>query len=128
MLEELRVPTATSFMKPDLIAVRHEVAVVMDLSIVGDNRSTIAWDEKIQKYGAERPSAAISSALTTCGFPVQTVLHQPVIFSYRGICCSTSAKALLRLGLPSYSVSDLSLLTITGSLKIYDTFMRGTWR
>ena len=127
VLEEPRVPTATSFIKPDLIAVRGEVAVIMDVTIVGDNRSHVAYEEKIQKYGTEAYSTAIKSALTLCGLPVTSLIHQPVVLSYRGILFCASAKALLRLGVQSFVVSDLSLLTITGSLRVYDTFMRGTW-
>ena len=97
VLEEFRVPTATSFIKPDLIAVRHEAAIVMYMSIVEDNRSTVAWDKNILQYEGERPSAAIYSSLTTCGF------RQPVIQSYRGMYFSTSAKALSCLDLPSYN-------------------------
>ena len=97
------------------------------VTIVSDNRSHVAYEEKIQKYGTGAYSTAIKSALTLCGLPVTSLIHQPVVLSYRGILFCASAKALLRLGVQSFVVSDLSLLTITGSLRVYDTFMRGTW-
>ncbi|GAA56759.1 endonuclease-reverse transcriptase [Clonorchis sinensis] len=52
----------------------------------------------------------------------------PMIISYRGICFPQSAKAVIGLGLSKVTVSDLCLLAIVGSLRTYDTFMRGTWR
>ena len=42
VFEEFRVPTANSFMKPDLIAVKNGVATVMDVSIVGGGRAATA--------------------------------------------------------------------------------------
>ncbi|KER27850.1 hypothetical protein T265_05204 [Opisthorchis viverrini] len=42
----------------------------------------------------------------------------------RRICFLQSAKAVIGLGLPKVTVSDLRLLVIVGSLRTYDTFMR----
>ncbi|KER29827.1 hypothetical protein T265_03621 [Opisthorchis viverrini] len=65
--------------------------------------------------------------LHAIGCDIDFLVHQPVIISYRGICFPQSAKAVIGLGLPKVAVSDLCLLAIVGSLRTYDTFMRGTW-
>ncbi|GAA50604.1 hypothetical protein CLF_104783 [Clonorchis sinensis] len=49
----------------------------------------------------------------------------PMTIPYREICSPQSAKAVIGLGLPEVTVSDLCLLAIVGSLRTYDTFMRG---
>ncbi|GAA48144.1 retrovirus-related Pol polyprotein from type-1 retrotransposable element R2 [Clonorchis sinensis] len=128
VFEELRAPTSTSFIKPDLIAVRERRATVIDVSIVSDGRGVTVWNEKKQKYGADEFSLAIISALRAIGCDVDFLVHQPMIISYRGICFPQSAKAVIGLGLSKVTVSDLCLLAIVGSLCTYDTFMRGTWR
>ncbi|GAA50579.1 retrovirus-related Pol polyprotein from type-1 retrotransposable element R2 [Clonorchis sinensis] len=128
VFEELRAPTSTSFIKPDLIAVRERRATVIDVSIVSDGRGVTVWNEKKQKYGADEFSLAIISALRAIGCDVDFLVHQPMIISYRGICFPQSAKAVIGLGLSKVTVSDLRLLAIVGSLRTYDTFMRGTWR
>ncbi|GAA49193.1 retrovirus-related Pol polyprotein from type-1 retrotransposable element R2 [Clonorchis sinensis] len=128
VFEELRAPTSTSFIKPDLIAVRERRATVIDVSIVSDGRGVTVWNEKKQKYGADEFSLAIISALRAIGCDVDFLDHQPMIISYRGICFPQSAKAVIGLGLSKVTVSDLCLLAIVGSLRTYDTVMRGTWR
>jgi hypothetical protein len=128
VFEELRAPTSTSFIKPDLIAVRDRKATVIDVSIVSDGRSSTVWNEKKQKYGADESSLAIISALRATDCEIDVLVHEPVIISYRGICFPQSALSIVGLGLSKVSVSDLCLLTIMGSLRTYDTFMRGTWR
>ncbi|KER31791.1 hypothetical protein T265_02023 [Opisthorchis viverrini] len=119
VFEELRAPSSTSFIKPDLIAVRDRRATVIDVSIVLDGRGVTVWNEKKQTYGA-----AIISALHAIGCDVDFLVHQPMIISYRGICFPQSAKAVIGLGLPRVTVSDLCLLVIVSSLRTYDPFMR----
>ncbi|GAA55156.1 retrovirus-related Pol polyprotein from type-1 retrotransposable element R2 [Clonorchis sinensis] len=127
VFEVLRAPTSTSFIKPDLIAVRERRATVIDV-IVSDGRGVTVWNEKKQKYGADEFSLALISALRAIGCDMGFLVHQPMIISYRGICFLQSAKAVIGLGLSKVTVSDLCLLPIVGSLRTYDTFMRGTWR
>lgn len=128
VFEELRAPTSQSFIKPDIVAVRDSIAYVIDISVVGDGRLQSAWSEKVEKYSTETHTAAITSVLSLMGQPVEHVYHEPLIFSFRGACYIKSVKAILRFGLPRYTISDLCLLTIIGSLRTYDTFMCGTWR
>ncbi|GAA55011.1 retrovirus-related Pol polyprotein from type-1 retrotransposable element R2 [Clonorchis sinensis] len=59
VFEELRAPTSTSFIKPDLIAVRERRATVIDASIVSNGRGVTVWNEKKQKYRADEFSLAI---------------------------------------------------------------------
>ena len=100
----------------------------MDVSVVSDGRSLAAWNDKKQKYGSSNNSMAILSALQSAGCDPETLSHEPIIISYRGICFSKSVTAMLRLGLPKLAISDLCLLTFLGSLFVYDAFMRGCWR
>ncbi|GAA50970.1 retrovirus-related Pol polyprotein from type-1 retrotransposable element R2, partial [Clonorchis sinensis] len=118
VFEELRAPTSTSFIKPDLIAVRERRATVIDVSIVSDGRGVTVWNEKKQKYGADEFSLAIISALRAIGCDVDFLVHQPMIISYRGICFPQSAKAVIGLGLSKVTVGDLCLLAILVSLLI----------
>ncbi|GAA49589.1 hypothetical protein CLF_103262, partial [Clonorchis sinensis] len=61
----------------------------------------------------------------SCG--VDCLVPQPMIILYRGICFPQPANAAVGLRLPKITVGDLCLLTILGSLRTYDTFMRA-WR
>lgn len=128
VFEELRAPTANSYIKPDLIAVRERRATVIDVSIVSDGRSSAVWNEKKQKYGDDEASMSLISTIHAAGCDISFLHHEPFIVSYRGICFPQSVRAILDLGLSKICVSDLCLLTIMGSLSTYDTFMRGTWR
>ncbi|GAA48365.1 retrovirus-related Pol polyprotein from type-1 retrotransposable element R2 [Clonorchis sinensis] len=128
VFEELRAPTSTSFIKPDLIAVRERRATVIDVSMVSDGRGVTVWNEKKSKYGTDEFLLAIISALRAVGCDVDFSVHQPMIISYRGMCLPQSAKAVIGLGLSKVTISDLCLLAIVGSLRAYDTFMRGIWR
>ncbi|GAA47707.1 retrovirus-related Pol polyprotein from type-2 retrotransposable element R2DM [Clonorchis sinensis] len=92
VFEELRAPTSTSFIKPDLIAVRERRATVIDVSVVSDGRGVTVWNEKKQKYGADEFSPDIISALRATGCDVDFLVHQPMIISYRGICFPQSVK------------------------------------
>ncbi|GAA55247.1 hypothetical protein CLF_107449, partial [Clonorchis sinensis] len=65
------------------------------------------------------------AALRAIGCDVDFLVHQPMIISYRGICFPQSVKAVIGQGLSKVTVSDLCLLAIVGSLRTYDTFMRG---
>ncbi|GAA47844.1 hypothetical protein CLF_100871 [Clonorchis sinensis] len=94
-LLELRDSTSTSFIKPDLIAVRERRATVIDVSIVSDGRGVTVWNEKKQKYGAHQFSLAIISVLRAIGCDVDFLVHRPMIISYRGICFPHSAKAVI---------------------------------
>ena len=86
VFKTFRVITAASFMESDLEALRHVITLDTDLDIVGNNRSTIIWDGKIQKCGAKRPSDALSSAPATCRYPIQTVFLQAVILFHHEMC------------------------------------------
>ncbi|GAA56601.1 retrovirus-related Pol polyprotein from type-1 retrotransposable element R2 [Clonorchis sinensis] len=117
VFEELRAPTSTSFIPPDLIAFRERRATVIDVGIVSDGRGVIVWNEKRQKYDGDEFSLAIISALRAIGCDVDFLVHQPMIISYRGICFPQSTKAVIGLRLPKVPVSDLCLLAIVGSLR-----------
>jgi hypothetical protein len=128
VFEELRIPTTTSFIKPDLIVIREGQATVLDVSVVSDGRCLTVWNEKKQKYGADGNALAITLALRSAGYDIDILCHEPIILSYRGICFPSSVTAMLRLGLPKLLIPNLCLLTLIGSLKVYDTFMQGCWR
>ncbi|KER23336.1 hypothetical protein T265_08748 [Opisthorchis viverrini] len=115
VFEELRAPTSTSFVKPDLIAVRDRRATVIDVSIVSDGRGVTVWNEKKQ-YVADEYSFAIVSALHAIGCDVDFLVHQPMIISYRRICFPQSANAVIGLELPKVTVSDLWALCPTFNL------------
>ncbi|GAA52030.1 retrovirus-related Pol polyprotein from type-2 retrotransposable element R2DM [Clonorchis sinensis] len=105
VFEELRAPTSTSFIKPDLIAVRERRATVIDVSIVSDGRGMTVCNEKKQKYCADEFSLAIISALRAIGCDVDFLVRQPMIISYRGICFPQSAKAVIGLGLSKVTIA-----------------------
>ncbi|GAA54754.1 ATP-binding cassette transporter [Clonorchis sinensis] len=49
VVEELRAPSSTSFIKPDLITVRERRAAVIDVNVVLDGRGVTVWNEKRQR-------------------------------------------------------------------------------
>ncbi|GAA51154.1 endonuclease-reverse transcriptase [Clonorchis sinensis] len=118
----LTKPKVNFLIKPDLIAVRELRETVTDVSIVSDERGVAVWNEKKQKYRADEFSLAIISALRAIGCDVDFLVHQPMIISYRALCFPQSAKAVIGLGLPTVTVSDLCLLAIVGSLLHFNSY------
>lgn len=116
------IPTSTSFIKPDLLIGKNNTSMVMDVSIVAGSRMEETWRLKTRKYSTPENTRAISTWLQS-PTPLQ---HTPVIISYKGLMYGPSGRALRDLGLTKRDISDLCLLTVAGSLKTYDLYMRGT--
>lgn len=118
------IPSGSSFIKPDLIIETGNQLVVLDVSVVAGYRMAESWDLKVEKYG--RPDR-VADIRKWAAIPEKTrVSHLPVIVSNRGLCYRPSGDGLRGLGLMSRDITDLCLLAISGSLKCFDLYMRGT--
>lgn len=118
------IPAGSSFIKPDLIIETDTQTYVLDVSVVAGYRMAESWDIKVEKYG--RPDR-VEALRKWAAIPEKTRVEQlPVIVSNRGLCYRPSGEGLRALGLTSRDISDLCLLAISGSLRCYDLYMRGT--
>ncbi len=117
------IPTAKTFIKPDLLIDKSETVVVMDVSIVVGSRMEETWRLKTRKYSTLDNERAITTLLHHTHNSLE---HMPVIISYRGLMYGPSGRALRNQGLSKRDISDLCLLTVAGSLKSYDLYTRGT--
>lgn len=88
---------------------------VMDVSVVAGYRMQETWDMKDSKYGQPDHITAIHHWAAIS--PSVSVHHFPIIISNRGLFFELSGTRLRTLGLSPRGIMDLSLLTITGSLK-----------
>lgn len=123
---EMHIPIAGSYIKPDLIARKERIGLVMDVIVAGDNRQEESWSIKVAKYDTPERNAAIIERMKGMNVTIDKLIHQPIVISMRGLFHQKSEKALMSLGMTGLDISDLSMLTIKGSLKCYDTYMRGT--
>ena len=121
---EPHIPTARSFLKPDLLVVSNTNVFVADVAVCDPPRMERTYQEKSAKYGAI--SDQTLHAVNRFHPGVRTIIQCPLIFSNRGHIHPTSQKHLLRLGFTKLDISDLCVATIQGSLKTFDTYMRGS--
>ncbi|KER32764.1 hypothetical protein T265_01247 [Opisthorchis viverrini] len=121
VFEELRGPPSTSFIKPDLIAVRDRRATVIDVSIFSDGREVTVWNEK--NYGADEYSIAIISVLHAIGYGVDFLVHQPMIISYRGSAFLNSLR-LIRLTERMRRSHTPPLWLLNGGVNCHSTLYR----
>lgn len=111
-----------TFIKPDLITESTTATTILDVTIVSGSRMTESWWLKENKYNAGENKAAIE-AWSQGDTPIK---HVPVVITSRGLLYGPSGRGLRALGLTSRDIMDLCLLTITGSLKCYDSYMNRT--
>ncbi len=116
------IPTSISFIKPDLLIDKNNTLEMMDLSIVVGFRMEETWRLKTRKYSTPENTRAVTTWLQSHN----SLQHTPVIISYKGLMYGPTGRALRDLGLMKRDISDLCLLTVAGSLKSYDLYMRGT--
>lgn len=118
------VTTDSSFIKLDILALKDNSLLVIDVSIVSGSHLQTTWDIKIKKYGSTSNEQAIQKWVD----PINGVLlqHLPLVISNRGLFYEPSGRGLRSCGLTNRDISDLCLLTIAGSLKIYDYYTRST--
>ncbi|KAA3670748.1 uncharacterized protein DEA37_0004843, partial [Paragonimus westermani] len=122
---EPHIATARSFIKPDIIVLRDNKAFVLDVAICDADRMDATVRLKLDKYAAEANGRRIEGFIRSVYPLVPFVVHAPIIFNNRGFIHPQSHKTLLSLNLTKLDVSDLCVNTIQGSLRTYDTYMRG---
>ncbi|KAA3669836.1 uncharacterized protein DEA37_0014257 [Paragonimus westermani] len=98
----------------------------MDVTIVSSRRLAESWHLKISKYDNLATNAMIVSVCTDNNSESCAVKHTPVVLSDRGELYQKSGLELRKIGFTDRDISDICLLTIIGSLKCYDVYMRTT--
>ena len=126
VLVEPRIPTAGTFIKPDLIVMKQRCASVLDVTITDESKMTTGHQAKLDKYGNRQNHEAISGYLKMIGWDFITLQHKPVVINLRGIIFQNSAKYLQQLGFSTKTIGYLCFQTIVGSCRVYDMYMRGT--
>lgn len=122
---EPRIPTDSTFCKPDMILVRGNIAYVMDTQICGEAQLDESYNGKVRKYANPRLQQAILSYVQTINPEVTNIEHRPVIINLRGIMHPRTAAFLKQCQLRSWDMSSLCIRTVVGSIKAYDIYMRG---
>nr|CAJ00246.1 TPA: polyprotein [Schistosoma mansoni] len=125
-LQEPCIPLEKTYCKPDFIIIRDSIAYVLDVTVSDDGNTHASRLLKISKYGNERTVASIKRFLTSSGYIITSVRQTPVVLTFRGILDRASSQSLRRLCFSSRDLGDLCLSAIQGSIKIYNTYMRGT--
>lgn len=100
------IPTARSFIKPDLVVPTGENITIMDVAVVAGQRMEESWRMKIAKYGSPENELAIRDWIGGSS----TIKHLPVIISWRGLMYESSGRGLRKMGLTTRDISDLCLL------------------
>lgn len=118
------IPSGSSFIKPDLIVETANQLWILDVSVVAGYRMEDTWDIKTTKYG--RPDHVTDIRRWAVIPDTIPVYHLPVVISNRGLFYRPSGEGLRVLGLSHRGIMGLCLLAISGSLKGYDLYMRGT--
>ena len=126
VLIEPIIPAQQSFIKPDILVIQDNTAIVIDVSVVDPSNLARAYDEKSKKYGTGDNAAAITAYLRRNASHVQDIRHIPCIMSYNGLILAKSSKKLAQIGIRRWNINSLCLTAAVGSLKCYDTFHRGT--
>uniref|UniRef100_A0A8C7YCS3 ribonuclease H n=1 Tax=Oryzias sinensis TaxID=183150 RepID=A0A8C7YCS3_9TELE len=126
VLVEPRIPTNGTFIKPDLVIIKDRIAQVIDVTVTDESKMEFGHQIKIDKYGSEPNHTAIDNYLKQNGFNHDVLQHMPFVVNLRGLIYKKSLSHLHSCGLTNRDMSRLCLMTIVGSLKIYDVYMRGT--
>lgn len=124
--QEPCIPTPVSFCKPDFIIIRDSIAYVLDVSVCDDANVHLSRQLKINKYGCSTVVSSIYNFLNATGLRISSVRQTPLIITYRGLIDPLSTTSLRRLSFSSRDISDLCVASIQGSMRIYNTYMRGT--
>ena len=126
---EPTVPCAPTFLKPDVLYRKGDVAHILDVTIASDGSEAEAYQAKMQKYGSDVPIRAFKRHLLAA-FSVSLPAHAviPVVISQRGLWYGPSVKALRNLGLSDFDLGHISFKTMLGSLSTYAAYSMGTFR
>lgn len=123
---EPQIPHAPSFIKPDIILILNNTAVVVDVQVCGDSNAELAYSTKVKKYGSPGCHNSILSFLRAVNIRVDSLLHAPFVISYKGFFHQKSLSTLRPfLRFSSFDFSHMSLAAVSGSLLAYDRFMMG---
>ncbi|VDP51977.1 unnamed protein product [Echinostoma caproni] len=129
IIAEPHVPTASSYLKPDLVIIRDDQAYILDVAVCGVDRLEKTYRLKEEKYGNTNASAAISAHLSRLtNTPLTQIHQQPIIFNNRGHINIRSSHHLKAHGFNNRDIADLCMTTIHGSIRTYNNYMRGAFR
>ena len=110
--------------KPDLIFSNDEKIIISDVQVVweGPRPMTAAFQNKQNYYSTPEFLSSINSK-----FPGRPVYVFPFIIGARGTWSSSSWSLLTALNIQQNAARDLILRTISGSIKIHESFARAVW-
>ena len=124
---EPRIPTAQSFVKPDLVFWNGDSAFVLDVGINGDGFDPDTGHErKVDYYAAEAVHIRkwINEQATADLFPEFTAF----VSNWRGVLSRKSTDSLLALGFSKSDIRLLSIVIVERSSWIHQVFTRSTRR
>ena len=126
ILVELKIPTADSFVKPDLVIWNNEKAVVLDVAVCRDDQDArrIAYSNKITKYSADHPEVSPWVKALTNKEPT----YSDLIINWRGCFYSKLESDLRSMGLRKSAIQLLSISTVEWGTVVHHIFMCSTSR
>lgn len=116
------IPTTSSFIKPDVVVQKADETILMDITIVSSARLAESWRLKEEKYNSPTNRQAISEWDESKG----QLRDLSIVISTRGLMYGPSGRGLRGIGLGNRDIMDLCLMSILGSIKIYDCYMNCT--
>lgn len=127
-LQEPCIPLKTTYCKPEFIVIRDTIAYIMDVTISDDGNTQASRLLKISEYGNEGIVASIMRFLSSSGYNVSSVRQTPIVLTFGGILEKSGSQSLRSLCFSFRDLGNLYLNAIQRSIKIYNTYMRGTQR
>lgn len=128
VVREPHVPSAGSFLKPDILVCDRDGSVaVIDVAVTSDGALARAGEEKRRKYGQGAAARSISAFCHQqfSNFRSTTVL--PVILTYRGCFLPSSVSGLKTLGLGEALLRRFSWMVVADSVSVYNQYYRSTF-
>lgn len=116
------IKTGVTFIKPDIVALKGEETIVLDVTVVSTDRLEESWRLKVRKYDSPENRTAIQRWDESQG----NLEHLPIVITNRGMLYGPSGRGLRAMGLSERDLSDLCLLTIQGSINTFDCYMNNT--
>ncbi|VDP95165.1 unnamed protein product [Echinostoma caproni] len=122
---EPRLPTGSTYCKPDLLVVHGSTAFVCDVAICAPHLISHTFLHKQNKYSTPEITTQIKTLLNSQNCTPSSILHTPIIITYNGFIHRKSHSALKKLKFSDIDIQDILTLAMRGSLKAYYGYMRG---
>lgn len=122
IIREPTLPSDTNKAKPDLILVRDNQVLIIDVAIPWESRSLAkAYEFKVNKYATDKKMQAYLKTI----YPNKEIRTEALIISARGGWCALNNIVTKKVGLSSAWVKLAMIKVMEGSVKIWRSWSKG---